>query len=125
MTQDSESVVPGQRWQHVNRGTSYEVIGIAELQAGQPQFEHAELVIYRGDDGELWARNSAEFADGRFTLAAAPSTSVREEGDVEDAVLAGRAVLAGEGDGTYDEACNAIRQLLAALVPSADEGKRP
>ena len=56
-------------YRHAKRGTVYEVIGTAELQAGQPQFEHADLVIYRGEDGKLWARNSGEFHDGRFILA--------------------------------------------------------
>lgn len=54
------------RYRHKKRGTLYDIVGTAELQAEQPQAEHAKLVIYRGDDGKLWARNSAEFHDGRF-----------------------------------------------------------
>lgn len=65
-----EDVTPGQRFRHFKRGTEYEVIGIAELQASQPQQEHARLAIYRGDDGKLWARNTGEFSDGRFELLA-------------------------------------------------------
>lgn len=61
------------RYRHKKRGTTYEVLGVAELQAEQPQVEKAALTIYRGDDGKLWARNTAEFHDGRFELAPTPS----------------------------------------------------
>ena len=74
MSSETVAVKQGQTWQHVKRGTTYEVIGIAELQAGQLQAEHAELVIYRGEDGKLWARNSGEFTDGRFTRQQAEAT---------------------------------------------------
>jgi hypothetical protein len=59
---------PRETWRHVKRGTVYEVLGDAELQdaAGFGQHEHACLTIYRDEDGKLWARNSAEFQDGRF-----------------------------------------------------------
>lgn len=73
------TVEQGQTWQHIKRGTAYDVLGIAELQAGQPQHEKAALVIYRGDDGKLWARNSAEFTDGRFRLAALASAPAEQE----------------------------------------------
>lgn len=56
------------KYKHVKRGTVYEVIGTAELQAEQLQGDHAALTIYRGPDGKLWARNTAEFNDGRFVL---------------------------------------------------------
>ncbi|MFC6627319.1 hypothetical protein [Sphingomonas yabuuchiae] len=67
------------KWRHVKRGTVYQVIGTAELQAGQPQLEHAELVIYRGEDGKLWARNSGEFHDGRF-VPATPASHASDGG---------------------------------------------
>lgn len=74
-----------ERYQHKKRGTIYEVIGAAELQAAQPQMEHAELVIYRGEDGKLWARNSGEFHDGRFEriepAAALSQSSLAVEGE--------------------------------------------
>ncbi len=60
-------------YRHVKRGTCYTVIGVAELQAKQLQGDHAALTIYRGEDGKLWARNSAEFHDGRFKLTALES----------------------------------------------------
>ncbi len=73
-----------ERYRHLKRGTVYEVIGTAELQAGQPQLEHAELVIYRGEDGKLWARNSAEFHDGRFERVASTDMAGAGEGGVWD-----------------------------------------
>ena len=54
------------RWRHRKRGTYYQEIGRAELQAEGPIREGAMLVIYRGDDAKLWAREASEFEDGRF-----------------------------------------------------------
>lgn len=62
-------------YRHLKRGTVYEMVGTAELQAEQPQCEHAQLAIYRGEDGKLWARNTGEFHDGRFERLAALSRS--------------------------------------------------
>jgi len=56
----------GRHWKHVKRGTTYAEIGRAELQASQDVVEGVTLVIYRGDDGKLWARQEDEFEDGRF-----------------------------------------------------------
>ena len=65
-----------ERYRHKQRGTFYDVIGVARLQAGQPQMEKAALTIYRGDDGKLWARNTAEFHDGRFEKVATETQPV-------------------------------------------------
>lgn len=55
------------RWRHVKRGTVYTEIGRAELQVAKiAPDEGCTLVIYRGDDGKLWAREDSEFEDGRF-----------------------------------------------------------
>ncbi|WP_292722801.1 hypothetical protein [Mesorhizobium sp.] len=51
---------------HVKRGSSYQQIGLASLQCTESCAETAVLVIYRGDDGKLWARPHDEFNDGRF-----------------------------------------------------------
>jgi hypothetical protein len=57
----------GKRWRHVKRGTVYEEIGRAELQiATLDLVDGSDLVIYRGEDGKLWARQEDEFLDGRF-----------------------------------------------------------
>ncbi len=63
----------GETYRHVKRGTVYEVIGRASLQnANCAQLSEAAcMVIYRGDDGNLWAREESEFMDGRFEPAAA------------------------------------------------------
>lgn len=71
----SEKLEAGERWKHVKRGTFYDVIGHAELQNGNVKGlrEGADLVVYRGEDGKLWARDAGEFADGRF-VPVAPAT---------------------------------------------------
>jgi hypothetical protein len=56
-------------WRHKKRGTTYAEVGLASLQAETPCEETAVLVIYRGDDGRLWARPHDEFHDGRFEAA--------------------------------------------------------
>lgn len=61
------------RVRHVKRGTTYQLLGIAEVQvsANFPDplagcVEGDRLAVYRGDDGKLWARPEDEFNDGRF-----------------------------------------------------------
>lgn len=63
---------------HVKRGTTYDVIGEAEMQIAKPTgytdrdkgyrfiMEGDNLTIYKGEDGKLWARFPDEFNDGRF-----------------------------------------------------------
>ncbi len=63
---------------HVARGTTYDVLGEAEVQISKPTAgavggdgyrklrEGDRLVVYRGKDQRLWARFPAEFYDGRF-----------------------------------------------------------
>lgn len=56
------------RVRHKKRGSTYAVLGVAELQiACSPIFEGSKLTIYRcEEDGKLWARDQIEFNDGRF-----------------------------------------------------------
>lgn len=77
----------GQRYQHVKRGTVYEVVGEAKVQdAGDRGIVEGDVVVvYRGDDGQLWAREYSEFHDGRFAaLAAAPTIPATGERDAID-----------------------------------------
>lgn len=45
------------------------------LQAASPIADMARLTFYRAMDGELWARPSAEFNDGRFEKLNPPQRS--------------------------------------------------
>lgn len=56
---------------HVHRksGGRYTLIGEGKLQSDKPLPDMAEIAIYRGEDGRLWARDATEFA-GRFDSAA-------------------------------------------------------
>ena len=53
-------------YKHKKRGTTYAVIGVAEVQTANRIYEGDRLTVYRGQDGRLWARPEAEFNDGRF-----------------------------------------------------------
>jgi len=56
-------------WRHKKRGSTYTIVGEAELQAEEPLSEGHILTIYRcRETGKLWARNAPEFHDGRFEL---------------------------------------------------------
>lgn len=59
---------------HVKRGTDYEVLGRAVVQAASPLEDEEFAVVYRGRNGSLWVRCADEFNDGRFEpIAASPA----------------------------------------------------
>lgn len=69
------------RYRHVKRGTIYQVVGEASLQiATYDLVDGSNLVIYRGEDGKLWAREHGEFHDGRFELAPPSLRALGHEG---------------------------------------------
>lgn len=72
----------GPRWRHKKRGTVYTEIGRARVQAASdgPIGEDDAVVVYRSEDGTLWAREQSEFEDGRFEPAPTPPTPDRGEG---------------------------------------------
>jgi len=65
-----------QRYRHKVRGTEYTVLGEAEVQTEYAVYEGAKLVIYRGDDGKIWARPTFEFYGGRFERVEAASARI-------------------------------------------------
>jgi hypothetical protein len=82
---DVQQAVPvaGEHYRHVKRSTVYEVVGLASLQnANQAVLSEAAcLVIYRGDDGNLWAREGGEFMDGRFARLTEPARKADRLGE--------------------------------------------
>lgn len=52
---------PGARYRHKKTSGIYERIGDAQLQSSYPVRDMAGLVLYRGQDGALWARPPDEF----------------------------------------------------------------
>lgn len=122
----ADTVSEGQRWQHVKRGTEYEVIGLAGLQIATGDLvDGSTLVVYRGDDGKLWAREEGEFTDGRFTLASTQPAPAFPREEVDEAALVKKALSIA----TYGQpaqiavqvATNAVRVTVAALL----QGKQP
>lgn len=60
---------PLSRWRHLDRKTTYWIVGVAIVQArpGPTLDEGIDLMIYRSfGSGRLWARPVSEFLDGRF-----------------------------------------------------------
>ena len=93
------------RFRHLARGTTYVEVGEARLQQSG-QFGPCEgdaITVYRGEDGQLWARASSEFHDGRFEEL--PALATREEAPAE----------AGEIGAEYDAAAHCV--TLAECPP--------
>ena len=58
---------PPPRWRHVARGSDYVEVGRAKVQNSLQLIDEGDtIVVYRGADGKLWAREEGEFEDGRF-----------------------------------------------------------
>lgn len=140
------------RYRHVKRGTVYTVVGEAELQTATGALvDGSALVVYRGEDGKLWAREEGEFHDGRFEALAASRPTDAGAGEVErddadrangigqDELVAGlkRALQhpAGDHDGWTDAGMedaffrwpvivNALNEALATPKPPVDEAMR-
>jgi len=63
---EREGLMSG-RWQHKKRGTTYQLLGRAEMQSETPVAEGDHVEVYRSEqDGKLWVRPPGEFHDGRF-----------------------------------------------------------
>lgn len=57
------------RWRHKKRGTTYVVVGQAQVQCPDdaPLTDYECVTVYRCEQtGDLWVRRNSEFRDGRF-----------------------------------------------------------
>lgn len=61
--------------QHVKRGTEYRHIGTARIQSDVPLADYDLVEVYQAEDGDLWARATGEFFDGRFRVLASQMAS--------------------------------------------------
>lgn len=92
---------PVATYRHKKRGTLYTVLGEGTLQCSANELlDNQPIVVYRGEDGKLWARGVAEFHDGRFEA-------------VADRVSTSSPVVAHETPETSDK--------LAALQTAAEK----
>lgn len=67
MEGDAENL-RGRYVKHRKRGSSYMILGHVALQSEDPRLDQSKLVLYQGEQGELYARFPREFFDGRFEL---------------------------------------------------------
>lgn len=61
---ETSVAAPGEVFRHKKRGTLYTLIGVGRVQGTLA--DEDPVVLYRGENGGLWARHQAEFCDGRF-----------------------------------------------------------
>ncbi len=125
-----------ERVRHVKHGTEYDVLyrgvrlqisvkrAVAADRGWLPEQalavgEDEHLVIYRGDNGLLWAREEDEFDDGRFESVLAPCDEPRHGGDASAAP--GRspagAVPEGQAPDLIDELGDEASILLSNDAP--------
>lgn len=56
-----------ERYRHLARGSLYDLVGTAEVQAHEPLPEGEVVQVYRNaQTGHLYVRRKSEFFDGRF-----------------------------------------------------------
>lgn len=74
------------RYRHRKRGTTYQLIGHAEVQAPDdaPLIEGEMVTVYRCEqDGALWVRRKPEFEDGRFERLSDTALAEEEPSEAE------------------------------------------
>lgn len=115
----------GEHYQHVKRKSNYEVVGLASVQnANQVTIKEGDcLVIYRDGDGDWWAREQHEFADGRFKRVDNPQPDPNHvyavrHGDKWHVVTASNRLEYGENK---DEFCWCEQESTAMVMAGEDE----
>lgn len=56
----------GKKYRHLQRGSTYSVLGQGLAQCASPIEDNDAVVVYRDDQGRFFARHVDEFHDGRF-----------------------------------------------------------
>lgn len=125
LTPPAEQPAPDvRRFRHKTRGTTYTLLGHGKAQCSPSGLlDDENVVIYRGDDGSLWARRYAEFWDGRFEeIEGQPAPDVRE--GVYNAIVGWQldhgllvADEAGESAHKLTDAILALIEMERAKVP--------
>ena len=102
------------RFRHWARGTIYTEIGEARLQqSGQfGPVEGDAITVYRGEDGQLWARASSEFHDGRFEEL--PALATRSDDKPGGAVDDGAFKIATDLHNAYEQLIYGLPKYLDA-----------
>lgn len=60
----TDKIKPGSKARHYKRGSTYDVIGEASVQTGEPLGDYARVIVYRAHhDGRLWVRPLQEFSE--------------------------------------------------------------
>jgi hypothetical protein len=78
------------RFRHKKRGTTYRLIGEAQIQCASPLTEYEVVTVYRAevgplnDESGLWVRRKAEFEDGRFEEIEATTPPPKPEDALRD-----------------------------------------
>jgi len=116
--------VEGPVYRHKKRGTIYTVIGEGKLQCSANELlDDAPVVIYRGEDGQLWVRGVQEFHDGRFEPAEPtpdPDLVLAREAAAQNANLIASAKQ-DLRDGKWDDH-EGVQSALRALKLAKEQG---
>lgn len=68
-----------QAWVHKKSGGRYRLIGKALTQSDEPLPDLSPVVVYQGEDGELWVRSASEFRERFLPTSPSQAPAVAEQ----------------------------------------------
>ncbi len=74
-----ESTVKAEPYVHKKTGGKYHVLGTARIQSDRPLKDMDRVIVYAGDDTQLWARETNEFTDRFAQGAHAPVDAMQSQ----------------------------------------------